>query len=58
MVSASFGIVTVTPEATEMYDCRPVTLLEQADQALYEAKHAGRNRAFHANLHATSLSFA
>ncbi len=37
-VTASFGIVTITPEAT-LSD-----LLRTADQALYQAKHGGRNR--------------
>ena len=38
-VTASMGIATLTPQVQS-----PEQLLKQADQALYEAKHGGRNR--------------
>ena len=39
-VSASFGVAAVDPSVHQNF----AELLEQADQRLYDAKHAGRNR--------------
>ncbi len=39
-VTVSIGLATLTPTA----DLAPAALLEMADQFLYQAKHAGRNR--------------
>ncbi len=39
-VTLSLGVASTVPE----YDANPQILLEASDNALYEAKHAGRNR--------------
>lgn len=39
-LSLSIGVVATTPSTDE----EPTVLVERADQALYQAKHAGRNR--------------
>jgi diguanylate cyclase (GGDEF)-like protein len=39
-VTMSLGVATLVPQEV----LRPVTLFERADQALYRAKHQGRNR--------------
>jgi diguanylate cyclase (GGDEF)-like protein len=41
-VSLSIGVASVIPD----FDTKPETLIGAADGALYEAKHAGRNRVF------------
>lgn len=42
VVTASFGVATLTPKPDDRLS--GVTLVEQADQALYEAKRSGRNK--------------
>lgn len=51
-ITASFGIASVVPQA----ETSPLTLLDAADHALYEAKHAGRNRVCRAASHEATIS--
>ncbi|MCY1144326.1 GGDEF domain-containing protein [Actinoplanes sp. Pm04-4] len=49
-IGVSIGVITATPGAT------PDTELRRADQAMYAAKHNGRNRIHHSVPAATALS--
>lgn len=51
-ITASFGIASVVPQP----ETSPLTLLDAADHALYEAKHAGRNRVCRAASHEATIS--
>ncbi len=49
-ITASIGVATYVPsEGLPQRQCTIQQLIDDADRALYAAKHAGRNRAIHVN---------
>jgi diguanylate cyclase (GGDEF)-like protein len=51
-ISISAGLITITPDPTTMLD----TLITEADKALYQAKHNGRDQFVQGNISIASLA--
>ena len=51
-ISISAGLITITPDPTTLLD----TLISEADKALYQTKHNGRDQFVQGNISLASLA--